>query len=114
VDSPLMTIGDVEDHVRTYTAAEEERLALQLRSITADCHAGTLWPVSIDGLRVMHRQLFERVRDHAGRCRAWAFGDEYLTFGPNRSVHRDRVQVELEEVFQKATGRRAARSCRGG
>jgi Fic family protein len=24
-----------------------------------------------------------------------------LTFGPNRSVHRDRVQVELEEVFQK-------------
>lgn len=96
-----MTIEDVDDHVRRYSPAEDERLALQLRSITADCHAGALWPVSVDGLRAMHRRLFEGVRDHAGRCRAWAFGDEYLTFGPNRSVHRDRVQVELEEVFQK-------------
>ena len=96
-----MTIEDVEDYVRTYTAVESERLALQLRAVTADCHAGMLWPVSIDGLRSMHLRLFDGVRDHAGRCRSRAFGDEYLTFGPNRSVHRDRVQVELEEVFQK-------------
>jgi fido (protein-threonine AMPylation protein) len=62
-----MTIDDVEDHVRTYSPAEDERLALQLRSITVECHAGKLWPVSIDGLRSMHRRLFEGVRDHAGR-----------------------------------------------
>lgn len=96
-----MTIEDVEDHVRTYTAAENERLALQLRSITADCHAGKLWPVSVDGLRSMHRRLFDGVRDHAGRFRTRAFGDEHLTFGPNRSAHRDRVLAEVQEVFQK-------------
>ena len=64
-----MSIEDVEDHVRTYTAAENERLALQLLSVTTDCHAGKLWPVSIDGLRSMHRCLFDGVRGHAGQFR---------------------------------------------
>lgn len=94
-----MTIEDVEDRVRRYTPAEDEQLARQLRSVVEDCHAGRLWPVSIDLLREMHRRLFDGVRDHAGRCRAHAFGDEHLTYGPNRSVHRDRVLLELEEVF---------------
>jgi len=40
-----MTIEDVEDHVSKYTALEEEQLARQLRAITADCHAGALWPI---------------------------------------------------------------------
>ena len=96
-----MTIEDVEDHVRTYTPAEDERLALQLRSVTTDCHAGKSWPVTIDLLREMHRRLFDGVRDHAGRFRARAFGDEHLIFGPNRSAHRDRVLEELEDVLQK-------------
>lgn len=96
-----MTIEDVEDHVRTYTAAENERLARQLLSVATDCHARKLWPVSTDGLREMHRRLFDGVRGHAGRFRARAFGDEHLTFGPNRSVHRDRVLPELEDVFKK-------------
>jgi fido (protein-threonine AMPylation protein) len=96
-----MTIEDVEDHVRAYSAAENERLALQLLSITTDCHAGKLSPVSIDGLRAMHRRLFDGVRGHSGRFRAHAFGDEHLTFGPNRSIHRDRVLGELEELFRK-------------
>ena len=96
-----MSIEDVEDHVRTYTDAENERLARQLLEITTDCHGGKLWPVSMDALRSMHRRLFDGVRDHAGRFRAHAFGDEYLTFGPNRSVHRDDVQAEMDGVFQK-------------
>jgi fido (protein-threonine AMPylation protein) len=94
-----MTIEDVEDHVRKYTLAEDEQLARQLRSVTEDCHAGHLWPISIDQLRGMHRRLFDGVRDHAGRFRARAFGDEHLTYGPNRSVHRDDVLRELEKVF---------------
>src|SRR5262249_21944679 len=100
VDPSPMTIENVDDHVRTYTDVENEQLAVQLLSITTDCHAGKLWPVSIDGLRAMHRRLFDGVRDHGGRFRAPAFGDEYLTFGPNRSVHRDRVLDEVKEVFR--------------
>jgi fido (protein-threonine AMPylation protein) len=96
-----MSIEDVEDHVRTYTDAENERLARQLFEITTDCHGGKLWPVSMDAFRSMHRRLFDGVRDHAGRFRAHAFGDEYLTFGPNRSVHRDDVQAEMDGVFRK-------------
>jgi len=94
-----MTIEDVEDHVRVYTAAEDERLARQLRSVAEDCHAGKLWPLSIDSLREMHRRLFDGVRDHAGRFRVRAFGDEHLTFGPNRSLHRDEVLGALERTF---------------
>jgi fido (protein-threonine AMPylation protein) len=96
-----MTIEDVEDHVRIYSLAENERLAHQLRSIVEDCHAGRLWPVSVDRLREIHRRLFDGVRDHAGRFRARAYGDEHLTFGPNRSVHRDQVQQELDDVFRQ-------------
>jgi fido (protein-threonine AMPylation protein) len=95
-----MTIEDVEDHVRLYNAAENERLALQLLQVSVDCHAGKLWPISIDVLREMHRRLFDGVRSHAGRFRARAYGDEYLVFGPNRSVHRDQVLPELGQVFQ--------------
>jgi len=96
-----MTIEDVEDRVRTYTEAENEQLARQLLLITIDCHAGKLSPPSADSLRAMHRRLLDGVRDHAGQFRARAFGDEHLTFGPNRSVHRDRVLDELEELFRK-------------
>ena len=95
-----MTIEDVEDRVRRYTAAEEEKLAHQLRSVAEDCHAGYLWPVSLDRLRQMHRRLFDGVQDHAGRFRGRAYGDERLTFGPNRSVHRDVVLSELEQIFR--------------
>lgn len=94
-------IEDVEDHVRTYTPAEEEQLAHQLRAITEDCHAGRLWPISLATLCEIHRRLFAGVRGHAGRPRAHAFGDEHLIFGPNRSVHRDRATSEFEAVFHK-------------
>src|ERR1700733_8061427 len=94
-----MTLEDVEDHIRKYTAEQEERLARQLRSIAEDCHAGRLWPVSIDGLQEIHRRLFDGVQGHAGRFRGRAFGDEHLIFGPNRSVHRDTVLREVEQVF---------------
>jgi fido (protein-threonine AMPylation protein) len=94
-------IEDVEDHVRIYTPDEDERLARQLHAVTQDCHAGKLWPISIDALCEIHRRLFDGVRDHAGLPRARAFGDEHLTFGPNRSSHRDRVRSELEAMFAK-------------
>lgn len=96
-----MTIEDVEDHVRTYSSTENERLAHQLRSLVEDCHAGRLWPVAVGRLCEIHRRLFDGVRDHAGRVRAKGYGDEHLTFGPNRSVHRDRVQRELDDIFRQ-------------
>jgi Fic family protein len=92
-------IEDTPDHVRTYTSEEDERLARQLRALTEQCHAGMLWPPSVDLLRAMHRRLFDGVRSHAGWPRAHAFGDEHLVFGPNRSVHRDDVTRQLGEVF---------------
>jgi fido (protein-threonine AMPylation protein) len=94
-------IEDVEDHVRTYTPKEDEQLAHQLRAVTEDCHAGRLWPVTLDVLLDIHRRLFAGVRGHAGRMRAYAFGDEHLTFGPNRSMHRDRVMTEVDAMFQQ-------------
>jgi Fic family protein len=100
VDPPSVTvIEDVDDHIRTYTIEEDERMALQLRALTVDCHAGSFWPISVERLREMHRRLFDGVRGHAGRCRAHAFGDEHLVFGPNRSVHRDDVESQLATAF---------------
>lgn len=49
----------------------------------------------------MHETLFEGVRDHGGRIRRQGVGSEFLIFGPNRSVHRDRVESELSIVFSK-------------
>ncbi|HEX4417318.1 MAG TPA: hypothetical protein VH165_05435 [Kofleriaceae bacterium] len=90
-----MTIEGIKDHVRTYSPDEDEQLARQLRSVTEDCRAGRLWPISLAGLREMHRRLLEGVRDHSGKPRGHAFGDEHLTFGSNRSVHRGHVLIDL-------------------
>jgi fido (protein-threonine AMPylation protein) len=46
-----------------------------------------------------HQALFSGVRSHAGRCRRQDFGSEYLVFGPNRSLHRSKVLVRLDEIF---------------
>jgi fido (protein-threonine AMPylation protein) len=86
---------------RTYTEAEERRLASQLRSITERMYAGDFESVRTDLelLRRFHAELFAGVRDHAGRIRSTDFGQEYLTFGPNRSAHRDSVEAELDRIF---------------
>ncbi len=39
------------------------------------------------------------MRDHAGWTRGRGFGQEVLTFGPNRSVHRNDVERELATPF---------------
>src|SRR5690242_6585212 len=94
---------DPSDPVRTYTEAEEKRLALQLRALNADVHAGSFRNCAFDPawLCECHRRLFDGVRDHAGRTRRRDYGDERLTFGPNRSAKRDEVPELLENVFRK-------------
>lgn len=49
----------------------------------------------------LHRSLFEGVRDHAGRVRRRGYGSERLTFGPQRSVHRDEVEGEPAAVLHR-------------
>jgi len=54
---------------------------------------------TLDLLREFHARLFDGVRNHAGRIRSRDHGSEYLTFGPNRSLHRDKVPDALEALF---------------
>lgn len=96
-----MTIEAGDDDVRKYTPEEDERLACQLRTIAEDAHAGRLWPMTLDQLREVHRRLFDGVREHAGHFRSRDYGDDRLTFGPNRSVPRDQVAPQLAVVLRK-------------
>jgi Fic family protein len=91
----------VSDPVRTYSAEEEERLALNLGRLNSAIHRGELrgLPPTIETLDQFHRSLFDCVRDHAGRHRRPGFGQEVLRFGPNQSVHRDQVPALLRDVF---------------
>jgi fido (protein-threonine AMPylation protein) len=41
------------------------------------------------------------VRSHAGNHRTAEYGDEFLFFGPNRSVHRAEVEGKLQLVFRE-------------
>ena len=46
-----------------------------------------------------HAALFRDVRPHAGRHRRNDYGSDSLTFGPNISLPKELVEIELEEVF---------------
>lgn len=96
-----MTTGHDDDPVRTYSLEEQSTLTLQLEAITRRVHAGEFRDRRLDLnlLRELHEWLFRGVRDHAGRMRSRGFGQEYLTFGPNRSVRRDHVERELVAIF---------------
>ena len=93
------------DSLRQYSDEENERLARNLLRLTEGLYNGdfaseTLGP---DLLCLFHRRLFENVRSHAGLPRSAANGGtEYLTFGPNRSMHRNDVGPRLADVFDKA------------
>ena len=87
-----------------YSDVEERVLLANLWSIDRHVRRGTYRerPLSVDLICELHRDLFENVRGHAGRHRAQDFGSEALTYGPNRSLHRDDVEAALEHVVEKA------------
>ncbi len=87
-----------EDPIRDFNDAEKTRLTRNLAELTRAVrhfHSG-ISEYSIDIIRFWHGQLFEGVRDHAGRFRSRDYGEEVLNFGPHRSVHRNDVLVKLE------------------
>lgn len=97
--APLNSHGDHRD----YTDAEKQRLTSNLVQVTGEIHDGQ-WralPVSAATLANLHERLFRGVRDHAGRLRGKGWGAERLSFGPNRSHHRDDVAPALEKAFQE-------------
>ena len=93
-------VTEDRDPARTFSPEEEKQLTEQLLALTKSIQRGELRhrPASVLLLQDMHDALFANVRDHAGRLRAPGFGQEYVTFGPNRSVHRNNVRRELERV----------------
>lgn len=91
------------DH-RDYSVDEERQLTLNLRAISREIHRGD-WssaPLNVACLCNLHRRLFGGVRGHAGKHRDRGWGSERLTFGPNRSSHRDDVEQELDRAFDSA------------
>lgn len=87
-----------------YTDDEKRALTINLLGVTREVHAGD-WgarPVDTATLCDLHRRVFGGVRDHAGKPRSGNWGSNYLTFGPNRSVKRHDVQIELENAFMRA------------
>ncbi len=96
------------DSVRTYSPEEKQRLTTNLTALVKQIHAGVERRVDLTLVRDLHAALFDGVRDHAGRHRDVGFGSETLTFGPNVSVHRERVQRELRAMFEQFDRRAAA------
>jgi Fic family protein len=95
--------NDDRDSVREYTEEAQHRLTDQLWSLTARVADGAFkgTPFSLALIQDFHRSLFDGVRGHAGRIRRPGFGSEHLIFGPQRSVHRDKVEGELAAVVTR-------------
>lgn len=87
--------------MRTYSLQEERKLAENLSGILEGIHAGSAGPPSQPLLLRIHLRLFEGVRSHGGSRRPDHGGSEYLTFGPQRSVAKNRVIAELDAAFEK-------------
>jgi fido (protein-threonine AMPylation protein) len=85
---------------RTYSVEEDRALALNLRALAARIRSGELSTsrFSVDLICEIHRAIFEGIRGHAGRTRSRSFGQEHLSFGPNRSLHRSDVADALEKL----------------
>ncbi len=100
MDSSGISAGD--DVVRVYTPEENQRLTENLLEITARVHCGDTRDraPTVELLRDIHRHIFTSVRGHAGKPRARDFGAEYLVFGPHRSSHRSKVEVEIGALFE--------------
>ena len=87
-----------------YSAEEDEQLARNLAALLTEIHQGLhrRHPLTLAYLCEIHAKLFEGVRTHGGRYRTHGRGSETLVFGPNRSVHREQVERELEAVLRQA------------
>lgn len=88
----------------SYTPEEDERIAIRLAGLLEEIHRGLhrSHPITLAYVCELHARLFEGVRDHAGRYRSPGRGSERLTFGPNRSAHRDDVEREMDAVLRQA------------
>ena len=84
----------------SYSPDEERILAENLLALTSEIYAGQHLsnPVTAGHLRFLHKRIFDKVRDHAGRTRTAESGSEFLTFGPNRSLRRTEVERALDRV----------------
>lgn len=94
-------MGDSE---RTFSEDEQQALTERLVRLLTAVHEGVYSDRYLDEalLREIHREVFEGIRSHAGRCRSDGNGSEYLQFGPNRSAHRSEVAARLAIVFREA------------
>jgi fido (protein-threonine AMPylation protein) len=95
---------DQSDPIRKFNAEERKLLTEQLFSLTERIHSGELSSSGITPqlLCSIHRSLFGGVRDHAGKMRSRGWGQEHLTFGPNRSSHRNDVAKEVSRLCEHA------------
>ncbi len=93
-----------DDPIRQFTAAEERKLTQNLarliRAIRFEDSKSKNY--SIDLISFWHSQLFNEVREHAGRFRSRDYGEDILNFGPYRSVSRINVLDELEQHISEA------------
>jgi Fic family protein len=99
-----MDIESTEDVFHPqYSSNEKSLLTQQLRKITERVRLqdSNTREYSIHLVREWHEQLFTGVRDHAGRYRTTDYGEEFLTFGPNRSKSRNDVPNELSKHEQR-------------
>jgi fido (protein-threonine AMPylation protein) len=83
---------------------------MQTQRLLEIVHAGQ-WSdrrISLELICDVHQSIFSGVRDFAGQYRDRGRGQEHLIFGPNRSVHRNRVVPELDSACRRANEERDA------
>ena len=90
------------DPVRSFSPEEERQLTIQLVHLVEDVGRG-VFVEDIDTrlLCTLHRRLFDGVRDHAGYHRSHRWGSEHLSYGPNRSSHRNDVPARLDALWPR-------------
>lgn len=89
-----------DDPIREFGEAEKEQLTRALLRLTEQINESaqdTRYDRAL--VESLHLQLFGGVRDHAGRMRDRDYGEEHLTFGPNRSAAASEVPERLTEHF---------------
>lgn len=92
------------DPIRTFNADEKRLLTQNLLAVTEKAHSGdfSATPLTPRLLCLLHREIFGGVRDHAGKMRSRGWGQEHLTFGPNRSSHRNDVDKDVTRLCERA------------
>lgn len=100
------------DPDRSYTDAESRQLADNLAVAAADVYEGHYRARHPDVALLcdLHSRVWGEVKHYAGRVREPGRGSEYLSFGPHRSVHRDRVRAELDTIMSEL--QRGIQACR--